>query len=180
MNRPSPARKPGGPRTKSVRRQTPPLPSPVPRLHIERARRADLEALVALEQECFDAGVAIPRQQFRYLLARPTADVWVCRCDGHVAADAVVLRRRMPRGVLGRLYSLAVAPGHRGRGHGRRLLQFCLETLRCADAYAAVLEVRPDNAPALRLYTAAGFRCVALLPDYYAAGVSAARLRREF
>jgi ribosomal protein S18 acetylase RimI-like enzyme len=149
----------------------------VARFRIERAQRTDLEALLELEQQSFDASVAISRRQFRYLLARSTVDVWVCRCDRRLVADAVVLRRRTSSGVLGRLYSLAVAPSHRGCGYGRLLLQWCLDALRRAGAYSVVLEVAPDNAPALRLYASAGFHRVAFLTDYYARGLHAVKLR---
>jgi ribosomal-protein-alanine N-acetyltransferase len=150
------------------------LPAGAPR--IERAAASDLQALASLEQQCFDAGVAISRRQFRYLLSRPTAEVWVWREQGRVVADAVVLRRRTPRGVLGRLYSLVVAPDQRGRGVGRALLQVCLDRLGRQRAYAVVLEVRTDNRPALALYRAEGFQAVRRINGYYAGGRSAIRM----
>jgi ribosomal protein S18 acetylase RimI-like enzyme len=135
--------------------------------------------LASLEQECFDASVAISRRQFRYLLSRPTVDVWVWRCDGRVVADAVVLRRRTPRGVLGRLYSLVVAGDQRGRGVGRALLRSCLKQLLLRGAYAVVLEVRCDNAAALALYRIEGFQTTGRIEGYYGDGRSALRMRRR-
>ncbi len=142
-----------------------------------RAVASDLEALASLERQCFDAGVAISRRQFRYLLARPTAEVWVWHEGGRVVADAVILRRRTRRGVWGRLYSLVVASDHRGRGIGRRLLRICLDRLRRQGAYAVVLEVRSNNQPAIALYRAEGFQVVRRLNGYYAGGQSAIRMR---
>lgn len=54
------------------------------------------------------------------------------------------------------LARLIVAPAHRGRGAGRRMVTLLVE--RARDHHPAVfLRVRPDNAPALRCYTGAGF-----------------------
>ncbi len=147
-----------------------------PALPIAKARISDIPSLDALEQRCFDSSVAISQRQFRYLISRPTANIWVCRTDGQVAADLVLLCRQTRRGLHGRIYSLVVAPEHRGRGYARRLLQHCLRELRGAGAYVASLEVHPDNEPALRLYAQEGFKQAAVLQDYYAPGDDAVRL----
>lgn len=152
-------------------------PAAAPR--IVRATPADVAALVRLEQRCFDHGVAISRRQFRYLLSRPTAEVWVCREHGRVIADAVLLLRRTSRGLLGRLYSLAVEPTQQGRGIGGGLLRTCLNRLRQRAAYAVVLEVRSDNHRAVALYCAARFRAVEWVNGYYADGGSALRMRLD-
>lgn len=55
--------------------------------------------------------------------------------------------------------AIAVAPGWRGRGVGRRLIEALLEQARSQGVLAASLSVEQDN-PALRLYEAAGFRKV--------------------
>lgn len=165
----------GHPQSGNGTRRSRTLPAASP--CIERAAFTDLAALVRLEQQCFDASVAISRRQFRYLLTRPTAEVWVCRGNGRVIANAVILLRHTSRGVLGRLYSLAVEPEQRGRGIGRRLLRACLHRVRRRGAYAVVLEVRSDNLPALALYRAERFRAVECIDGYYAGGCSAVRLR---
>lgn len=136
----------------------------------------DLAALINLEQKCFDNGVAISQRQFRYLLARPTAEIWVCHRRARVIADAVILLRRTPLGLLGRIYSLVVSPEERGRGIGRGLLRACLNRLRRRGAYAVVLEVRADNHTALALYRAEGFQTIERLKGYYSNGQSAIRM----
>jgi ribosomal protein S18 acetylase RimI-like enzyme len=55
------------------------------------------------------------------------------------------------------LHDLAVAPAHRGRGLGRRLLDTVTEAARALGCGAVTLEVRDDNAVAQRLYRSAGF-----------------------
>lgn len=67
------------------------------------------------------------------------------------------------------LQTVAVAPQRRGRGLGRLLLQRALEVARQAGARRLHLEVREDNAPAVALYTSAGFERTGRRPGYYAA-----------
>src|SRR5215207_2568879 len=54
--------------------------------------------------------------------------------------------------------AIAVSPGHRGRGLGRRMLRELLDAVR-GSFDAVSLSVRADN-PAVRLYEQAGFRTV--------------------
>jgi ribosomal-protein-alanine N-acetyltransferase len=65
------------------------------------------------------------------------------------------------------ILNLAVAPEHRRRGIGRRLLAEGLAQARELGAEVAWLEVRPSNSPARALYAAFGFKEVARRPHYY-------------
>nr|WP_091454591.1 GNAT family N-acetyltransferase [Micromonospora inyonensis] len=67
--------------------------------------------------------------------------------------------RRRGRGRTGPADRRAGAPGHRGRGVGRRFVAALTgEALRRKPAVC--LRVHPANTPALRCYVAAGFRAV--------------------
>ncbi len=79
----------------------------------------------------------------------------------------------------GRLYSVAVDPAHRSQGLGRRLTIAILDSLTQQGAQRLYLEVRADNANAIALYRSLGFVAHAPLPDYYAPGVAALRMRRD-
>src|SRR5262245_63082033 len=59
-----------------------------------------------------------------------------------------------------KINNLAIHPRWRGRGIGGRLLQALLEFGAGEGCVEATLEVRPSNAPALRMYTRAGFRVI--------------------
>lgn len=63
----------------------------------------------------------------------------------------------LERGAVG-LYDLAVAPEHRGCGRGQALVQALLHWAAQAGATSAYLQVRTQNAPALRLYEGLGFK----------------------
>jgi ribosomal-protein-alanine N-acetyltransferase len=67
----------------------------------------------------------------------------------------------------GEILSVAVAAHRQGRGVGRRLLDLHLRRLAGLLVGVVFLEVEETNRPALRLYTAAGFRQVGCRPGYY-------------
>ncbi|SME88174.1 Ribosomal protein S18 acetylase RimI [Tistlia consotensis] len=133
-------------------------------LVVRPATLADVDALVALENRCFDSD-RLSRRSFHHLLTRGHAALSLAERDGRLLGYALVLFHGQT--ALARLYSLAVAQEARGQGVARRLL-----TVAEADALAegcAVLrlEVRADNAPAIALYRDAGYRRFAVVPDYY-------------
>jgi putative acetyltransferase len=59
------------------------------------------------------------------------------------------------------LSKLAVAPGHQGKGIGRRLLIAAIETARGLHAHRLYLETNHALTPAIRLYESVGFRHLA-------------------
>lgn len=72
---------------------------------------------------------------------------------------------------------LAVAPGHRRRGHGRALVEAVAEA---TDASALGVATPAENETALRFYRELGFERVARLEGFYRDGTDALRLvRRE-
>jgi len=143
------------------------------------AELTDLDALCRLESATFPPELAIRRRQLRLLLRNPRASTHLLRQDGRVAAEAIILRRRTPRGTVARLYSLAVDSACRGRGLGRMLLDVCLDALRAEGLPAVLLEVDERNAAAIALYRKAGFVMVRRVADYYGPGLPALKMRLD-
>jgi [ribosomal protein S18]-alanine N-acetyltransferase len=82
------------------------------------------------------------------------------------------------------ILSVAIAPGWRGRGFARPLLDLHLRRLAGLGARAVFLEVGESNAPAGRLYRRAGFYEVGRRQGYYRqgyydGGTTALVLRRD-
>lgn len=78
------------------------------------------------------------------------------------------------------LMTLAVDPGVRGRGHGRRMMDHLHARAAVAGAHAVVLEVREDNMAARALYDRCGYVQVHRRRGYYQPGaVDALVLRRD-
>jgi ribosomal-protein-alanine N-acetyltransferase len=68
------------------------------------------------------------------------------------------------------LLNLSVARHAQRQGVGREMLMFFIDRAREFGARAMFLEVRPSNAPARALYSAEGFRELAVRRRYYPAG----------
>lgn len=67
------------------------------------------------------------------------------------------------------LLNLSIARAWQGQGHGRALLEAVQEAVQGHGAASVLLEVRPSNFAARRLYSRAGFTQVGLRRNYYPA-----------
>ncbi len=123
----------------------------------------DLDAVVALHRVSF----AMPwsRRSFAHELRNPYSRTWVAVGPKEQVWGLIVLWLLPPEAEIA---TLAVAPAHRGRGLGRRLLQQALAyACRQGAVHSVFLEVRADNEPALALYRAFDFRAVGRRRGYY-------------
>ena len=75
------------------------------------------------------------------------------------------------------LILLCVRPSQRQRGIGRGLHQWLLKSARVAGIASVALELRADNAVALRFYRRLGYTETRWLPDYYGDRIAARRMR---
>lgn len=67
------------------------------------------------------------------------------------------------------ILNISVVSARQGQGFGRRLLDHLGCVARQAGARQLFLEVRPSNAPALALYSRAGFETIGRRKGYYPA-----------
>jgi ribosomal-protein-alanine acetyltransferase len=137
---------------------------------IREARSTDIEALVVLEAETFSTD-KLSRRSFRSLIRSPSAAVVVARAAGRLLGYAVLLLRRGGR--TARLYSIAVDKTAAGHGIGAALLAAVETAARKRSAGRLRLEVRADNAPAIRFYERHGYHRDGERPDYYQDGMTA-------
>jgi len=135
---------------------------------IEPMTRADVPEVLAIERACFRAPWS--RDAFISEIGSPgrSFPLVVRRLSGAPESPRVVAYVCLWR-VHDELWinNLAVHHGFRRLGLGRRLVREALalgSQLGCAQA---LLEVRPSNEHAIRLYRAAGFRTLARRPRYY-------------
>ena len=87
---------------------------------IRSATLDDLDALVALEERCFDYD-RLSRRNFRYMLTKARASILVDEHEGIIEGYVLVLFHAGTS--LARMYSLAVSSDSRGRGLGRALME---------------------------------------------------------
>ncbi len=143
---------------------------------IRKATLADLDQLVELERTGFDSDF-FTRAQFRHYLTHGRGVVLLDNARGKARGMAVVMWRNGSKSC--RLYSIVVRPGQRGRGLGGRLLDAAEAHARRQDFARLVLEVRRDNATAIRFYEARGYRRFDVIPDYYQDGTDALRYVKD-
>ena len=79
---------------------------------------------------------------------------------------------------LAEVRSLAVDENYTGRGIGRRLVEWLLESAVTAGMASVHLELRADNEAARRFYRALGFSETVLMPRYYNGREAAMRMIR--
>lgn len=143
------------------------------------ARRADLDALVALEHAAFATDRA-ERRAIRHAIDSATMSVIAALAveDGEevLVAAAVLERRRSSR--IARLASIAVAPSRGGLGIGGRLLDAAEAEARAHGCDRLRLEVRADNGSGIRLYERRGYARFAVRPDYYEDAMEAWRYEK--
>jgi len=143
---------------------------------LRRAAQRDLPALVALEQAVFSGDRLTPRQ-FRHHLDAPSTDLIVAASAAGLDGYALLFRRN--GSLVGRIYSIAVAPSARGQGLGDRLLQRLEAIARARGLTEMRLEVRQDNAAAIALYERRGYQRFGERLAYYEDGGDAGRMRKS-
>ena len=134
----------------------------LPKITFRPMRDADLDAVLSIEREAYEFPWS--RQIFRDCL-RAGYSCRVLESDGRVSAYGMLqigIRRS-------RLLNLCVRRALHRRGLGRRLLALLIELARSHRCGTVVLEVRPSNAAALRLYGTMGFTEAGVSRGYYPA-----------
>ncbi len=140
---------------------------------LSEASERDAAAIAAVQAVSFQRGWG--EDEFRSLLL-----------DRNVVCHRSLMGRSLIGFILSRLVageaeilSVAIAPGWRGRGLSRPLLDLHLRRLAGLGARTVFLEVDEKNAPAGRLYRRAGFYDVGRRQGYYEGGATALILRRD-
>lgn len=146
-------------------------------MHIRPAVRADLSALLALENEGFSSD-RISSRSFRRFLKQPQDILLVAEASaGDVLGYGLLLRRSGTR--LARLYSLVVSERARGQGVGRQLLAALEAEAQEAGSRFIRLEVRTDNTGAISLYRNSGYRVLGERHGYYEDGGDALQMEKR-
>jgi ribosomal-protein-alanine acetyltransferase len=145
-------------------------------LRIREAQSSDIDDLARLEAKAF-ASDRLSRRRLSAHARSATAGLLTARRGGKLAGYALVLTRRGSSAA--RLHSLAVDPQAEGQGVGSRLLAAAETAALARGAKSLRLEVRTDNAAAIRLYERAGYRMIGRRDGYYEDGAAALRYERD-
>jgi ribosomal-protein-alanine N-acetyltransferase len=128
---------------------------------VKRASLDDVEALLKIEEECFE--YPYDRAVFEAMLRSRGCTTLLAKAlgnpMGYVAFDK--------RGWIGTILSVGVAKQFRHRGVGEYLMSQALRMLKEAGVQRVVLQVSVKNSVARRLYEKLGFKAEGLLRGYY-------------
>ena len=130
--------------------------------HFRPMRLQDLELVATIEQDIYDYPWSLGN--FRDSLSAGYS-CWVNEIDGVAVGYAVM----MLAADEAQLLNLGVAKPYQRRGLGRGLLQYMIKVARGYHASVMLLEVRPSNQAARRLYLDTGFIETAVRKKYYPA-----------
>ncbi len=154
---------------------TTPLGKPSHKVRVRRGTLADLDALYELESKVFNAD-RMSRRSLRRLLASPRAVALVAGAGTGIAGVALLLFRA--NSTIARLYSLAVAPRHTGRGIASTLIAAAEAAARGRGCGRLRLEVHERNHGAIKCYRKAGFHEFGRYSHYYEDRGHALRLEK--
>ena len=146
-------------------------------VRLREMRRADMAAVMALEQELFPED-AWTRQMFAAEFAQPPSRrLYLVAEQGNALIGYAGMM--FTGGSQADVVTLAVAPARWGKGTGSALLMTLVDEAEKRGYEEVLLEVRKDNPRARRLYLRHGFDEVGIRRGYYQpSGVDAVVMRK--
>jgi ribosomal protein S18 acetylase RimI-like enzyme len=142
---------------------------------IRTANLHDIEALIEIENLCFDTD-RLSRRSFRYILTKANAVTLVEERQGRVCGDVVILFNSGTS--LARLYSIATHPDYRNHSIGKNLLKAAEDSALGRDCAYMRLEIRQDNVASIRLFEKMGYHRIGIHADYYEDHMDALRYEK--
>jgi ribosomal protein S18 acetylase RimI-like enzyme len=145
-------------------------------VQIRAGTAADVAAMYALDQRCFDVTFQFDLRSMREYACARNAIVRVAEAPGETGrlAGFVILEVRPRRGELSAyVVTLDVEAGFRRQGLARRMLAEAEEAAGAAGAGWVWLHVFAGNAGAVLFYEAAGYDFVERSAGLYGAGLDA-------
>ena len=133
----------------------------------------DFDPLYAVEEACFEPPFRFSRSAMRQLVDSEHAATWIAQEDNHVEGFAIVEWAQEAGLTVAYIPTIEVAPEKRRSGAGGELLRLLERSATGAGAQLIWLHVAEDNAAAIRLYEAHGYRPQGREADFYARGRTA-------
>jgi [ribosomal protein S18]-alanine N-acetyltransferase len=148
-------------------------------IHLRGVERTDIDALFALDRECFRPGIAYSRADLRYYLSHPRSFSVVAEDPAkHIVGFAIAESYLEEGRRIGHVITIDVAPAMRRQGLGRILMEAMLDSLRAADAVTVRLEVAIDNVDAQAFYERLGFVKTGRIRGFYLGTLDALTMKK--
>ena len=145
-----------------------------------RATIEDLQSLHSMEILVFpkEQYHTTPRRQYRYILTKANAEIWVAEQDKIVIGAVVIFFRK--NSFFGRLYSLAVHPDYRNLSIGKNLFLKAEKVIKSKNLIGLILEARADNKQLSSFYKKLGCVQVRTIDNYYPDTCEALKFKKTF
>jgi len=127
----------------------------------------DLDRLLRLELKCFGTE-RFSKRVVEAFLKRDDCFVIIAEDKGRVLGAGMCVY--CTHSGEGRIASVAVDPGNRGKGVGKALLTACERRLLGKGVREFTLEVETSNEAAVALYLGQGYQLKGIVKDYYSKG----------
>jgi ribosomal-protein-alanine N-acetyltransferase len=152
-------------------------PDAAPPVRLRKMRRADMTAIMALEQELFPEDAWTPEMFAAEFAQPPSRRLYLVAEAGNALIGYAGMM--FAGGSQADVVTLAVAPARWGEGTGTALLTALVDEAGKRGYQEVLLEVRKDNPRARRLYLRHGFTEVGIRRGYYQpSGVDAVVMRK--
>ncbi|MFW6310152.1 MAG: GNAT family N-acetyltransferase, partial [Prolixibacteraceae bacterium] len=137
------------------------------KLQIRESDPDDLIFLEQLEKKCFPQFQQNSRRAIRYSISSPFQKVLIVETnEKHPEPIGSATLFLYPKTL--RVFSVAVLPGHQGKGVGKFLLNEIIQLAKGKNFERISLEVRKSENYLIQFYKSADFKETTALPDYYA------------
>lgn len=136
-----------------------------PPVELSRMRELDLDEIMRVERLSFSS--PWKRDMFLEELNRHHSVTWVARAAGLSARPLIGYVMFWLIADELHILNIAVDPDWRQMGIGTRLMETVLTAAKGHQSALIVLDVRPANRAARKLYERFGFRTVGVRPQYY-------------
>lgn len=155
-------------------------------LQLRNYVKADLAALHALDQVCFEPEIAYSRAELESFLNHPSG-FSIIACQGKQIVGFAIIRSIRRNAAPGQplrdeaavhILTIDVSPHARRQGVGALLMDWIILKAAMLGANAIVLEVAVTNEAAQRFYQRFGFSVTGTIPGYYNGNVDAYSLER--
>ena len=137
-------------------------------MHYRLFESEDFEDLYAIEEVCFQPPHRFSRRYMRYLVHQPGTATWIAEESFCLSGFAIVEWLEETAGEIAYIETLEVAAKNRKQGIGAELLRRVEESSREVGAKIIWLHVDAENASAIRLYEAHGYKQKGREEHYYA------------
>lgn len=124
-----------------------------------------LKEVLYLNARCFKKGENYTKHTFSFLLSEPSTLSYRVAAPADELVGFIFVA--VGKDGAGHITTIGVAPEHRRRGLGRKLLVHIEEALKKRAVNTIFLEVRVDNLAAQMLYRHFGYSIVQRLSKYY-------------